>query len=222
METFVALGSIILIDLIMSGDNAIVIALASRNLPVHQQKKAIFWGVFGAVFFRVLLTIIASFLLQVPYLMLAGGIALFFIAVRMLAPAPSKEAKGKEASNLLEAIRIILFADVIMSLDNILAIAGIAGGNIILLTFGLLLSIPIVIFGSTFLLKIMSKHPIFVYIGACVLGWTAGKMIVNDAAVLEALSPFSMIIEIGLTMLTLAAGYWLRRRQSGFNCRLLG
>jgi YjbE family integral membrane protein len=156
MELFAALGSIMFINLILSGDNAVVIALASRNLPPDQRRKAVFWGSLGAVVLRIVLTVVAAFLLQIPYLQFAGGLALLYIAVKLIADDKG-EVKCKEAACLSEAIKIILVADVIMSLDNVLAIAGVAGGNWALLTFGLALSIPLVIFGSQLILKLMDR-----------------------------------------------------------------
>ncbi len=212
MELFAALGSIIFINLILSGDNAVVIALASRNLPPDQRRKAVFWGSLGAVVLRIVLTVVAAFLLQIPYLQFAGGLALLYIAVKLIADDKG-EVKCKEAACLSEAIKIILVADVIMSLDNVLAIAGVAGGNWALLTFGLALSIPLVIFGSQLILKLMDRFPVIVYIGAAILGWTAAKMIVADAAIGAMLSSFALLIEIALTAGVVAVGYWLKNRR---------
>jgi len=212
MELFAALGSIIFINLILSGDNAVVIALASRNLPPDQRRKAVFWGSLGAVVLRIVLTVVAAFLLQIPYLQFAGGLALLYIAVKLIADDKG-EVKGQEAACLSEAIKVILVADVIMSLDNVLAIAGVAGGNWALLTFGLALSIPLVIFGSQLILKLMDRFPVIVYIGAAILGWTAAKMIVADAAIGAMLSSFALLIEIALTAGVVAVGYWLKNRR---------
>jgi len=214
MELFAALGSIMFINLILSGDNAVVIALASRNLPPDQRRKAVFWGSLGAVVLRIGLTVVAAFLLKIPYLQFAGGLALLYIAVKLIADDKG-EVKCQEAACLSEAIKVILVADVIMSLDNVLAIAGVAGGSWALLGFGLALSIPLVVFGSQLILKLMDRFPVIIYIGAAILGWTAAKMIVGDAAVGAMLSSFALPIEVAMTVGVVAAGYWLKNRRGG-------
>jgi YjbE family integral membrane protein len=200
------------INLILSGDNAVVIALASRNLPPGQRRKAVFWGSLGAVVLRIGLTVVAAYLLQIPYLQFAGGLALVYIAVKLIADDKG-EVKCQEASCLSEAIKVILVADVIMSLDNVLAIAGVAGGNWLLLGFGLAMSIPLVVFGSQLILKLMDRFPVIIYIGAAILGWTAAKMVVGDAAVGALLASFALVVEIAMTAGVVAAGYWLKNRR---------
>ncbi|MDT8899917.1 TerC family protein [Anaeroselena agilis] len=209
MELLAALGSIMLINLILSGDNAVVIALASRNLPRDQRRKAIFWGSLGAVILRVVLTLAAAYLLQIPYLQFAGGLALLYIAVKLIADDKG-EVKCHEAACLSEAIKVILFADVIMSLDNVLAIAGVANGNWMLLGIGLAMSIPLVVFGSQLILSLMDRFPIIIYAGAAVLGWTAAKMVIGDAAIGAMLTAYALAIEVVLTVGVVAAGYWLK------------
>ncbi|MDR1702860.1 MAG: TerC family protein [Sporomusaceae bacterium] len=210
-----AFGSVLLIDLVLSGDNAIIIALACRNLPHQQQKQAIFWGTFGAIFGRVALVIIATYLLQIPYLMCIGGLALIYIAIKLLTPSQSDKKKNlKQAGSLAEAVKIILLADVIMSLDNVLALAGVAGGDFLILVVGLALSVPIIVWGSTFLMKLMEKYPLIIYAGAGVLGWTSGKMIVSDASLSDSLAPYALLFEIGLTVLVLAVGHFLKKGQT--------
>lgn len=211
MELLAALGSIMLVNLILSGDNAVVIALASRNLPHDQRRKAVFWGSMGAVVLRIMLTVAAAYLLQIPYLQFAGGLALLFIAVKLVADDKG-EVKCHEASSLGEAIKVILFADVIMSLDNVLAIAGVAGGNFILLGVGLAMSIPLVVFGSQLILSLMDRFPIIIYAGAAILGWTAAKMLVGDAAVGAMLAAYAVAIEVVLAIGVIVAGYWLKIR----------
>ena len=221
MELFLLLGSIMLVNLVLSGDNAVVIALACRSLPAKQQKKAIFWGTLGAVVLRVVLTVAAAYLLQIPYLMSIGGLALVYIAIKLLIPEHEHEEEhAKTVGSLYEAIKIILVADVIMSLDNVLAIAGIADGHLGILIAGLALSIPIVVFGSTILMNLMNKYPVIIYAGAGVLGWTAGKMIVHDTSLAEMLVPASVILEIGLAVFVLAAGFWLKSRKKRSQGRL--
>lgn len=210
MEFLTALGSIAFINLILSGDNAVVIALASRNLPAEQRRKAILWGSLGAVGLRIALTAIAAVLLQIPYLQFAGGLALLYIAVNLI--AEKKEVKCKEAACLSEAIKVILVADVIMSLDNVLAIAGVAGGSVTLLIIGLAMSIPLVVFGSQLILNLMDKFPVIIYLGAAILGWTAAKMMVGDAQLGTMLANYALMLELVLTSGVVMIGYWLKAR----------
>lgn len=211
MELLAALISITFMDLILSGDNAVVIALASRNLPADQRKKAVIWGAAGAVGLRVLLTTIAAMLLKIPYMQFAGGLALLWIAVKLLA-GEKEETKCKEASSFWEAIRIIMIADAIMSLDNVLAVAGIAHGNIPLLLFGLGLSIPLVVFGSQFFLKLMDRFPVLVYGGAAILGWTSAEMVASDAKMGVFLHEYALILKVVFTAGVIGVGYWLKSR----------
>ena len=181
-ESMVQLFAIIMVNLMLSGDNAVVIAMACRNLPAKHQRMAIIWGTGGAVILRVLLTLIAAYLLTIPLLQFAGGALLIWIAVKLL--ADSSDCKDIKAGDCLAAaIKTIIIADLIMSLDNTLAIAAIAQGSLWLLTAGLILSVPIVVFGSTILIKVMGKFPIVIYIGAGLIAWAAGFMIRNDGIV---------------------------------------
>lgn len=210
MELLAALGSITLINLILSGDNAVIIALASRNLPHDQRKKAVLWGSAGAVILRIILTMIAAMLLEIPYLQFAGGLALLYIAIGLI--GDKKEVNCKEAASFTEAIKVILFADLIMSLDNVLAIAGVASGNWLLLIIGLAMSVPLVVFGSQMLMTLMDKYPIIIYAGAAILGWTAAKMMIADAAMGAIFAPYALAIEISLTVAVLAIGYLRKKR----------
>ena len=211
MDFLTALGSIAFINLILSGDNAVIIALASRNLPSAQRKKAVFWGSAGAVVLRILLTMVAALLLQIPYVQFVGGLALLWIAISLLGDDKG-DIECKEAANLREAVKVILIADLIMSLDNVLAIAGIAGGDWTLLIIGLAMSIPLVVFGSQMLMSLMDRFPIIIYIGAGILGWTAAKMMVADEGVGAYLEPFALPLEIALTLAVIAIGHWLKVR----------
>jgi YjbE family integral membrane protein len=178
MEFLSALLSIIIIDLVLAGDNAIVIGLAARNLPKHQQKKAVIWGTVGAVVIRALATLFVVWLLKVPGLLLIGGILLVWIAYKLLI-----EEKGHDVEaggSLWEAIRTIIIADALMGLDNVLAVAGAAHGSFLLVILGLLISVPIMVWGSTLILKAIERFPIIITIGAGVLAWTASKMIVDE------------------------------------------
>jgi YjbE family integral membrane protein len=179
-----ALGSIIWVNIILSGDNAVVIALAARSLPAHQQKKAIFWGSAAAIVLRVVLTIVALEMLKWPYLKIVGGFLLLYIGVSlMLDDDDGNEGDvGNQASGLFAAVRTILIADLVMSLDNVIAVAAAAKGNVPLLVIGLALSIPLIIFGSTLLLKVMERFPIIIVAGAALLGYLAGEMFLTDPA----------------------------------------
>ncbi|WP_371371491.1 TerC family protein [Sporomusa aerivorans] len=217
MELLVALGSITLINLILSGDNAVVIALASRNLPLEQRKKAVLWGSAGAVILRILLTLVAALLLQIPYVQFLGGLALVYIAINLLADE-HREVSCAGASSFWEAIKVIIFADLIMSLDNVLAIAGVANGHLGLLIFGLALSVPLVVFGSQLLMSLMDRYPILIYLGSAILAWTAAKMMLADAVLGIWLQPYALLLEIGVTLLVLAVGYLRKKRvKSGSN-----
>ena len=182
---WLGLGTIIWVNIILSGDNAVVIALAARSLPGRQQKLAILWGAAAAVVLRIILTIVAVKLLEFPYLKLAGGAALLWIAVQLLIPEEGGDEEVESSSHLLGAIKTILIADLVMSTDNVIAVAAVAKDSIALLVLGLVISIPLVIFGATILMKLMERYPIIITLGAAILGWTAGEMAVTDPAVAE-------------------------------------
>lgn len=176
-----ALLAIILIDLVLAGDNAIVIALAARNLPAHLQKRAIIWGTVGAIVVRSAMTLGVVWLLKVPGLMLVGGIALLWIAYKLIAPPDDGDGAGHAgATTFWGAMRTIVIADAIMGVDNVLGVAGAAHGSFDLVVLGLLISIPIVVFGSSIVLRLVERFPSIMYVGAGVLAFTAGKMIVNE------------------------------------------
>lgn len=171
--------AIVIIDLVLAGDNAIVIGLAARNLPKENQKKVIIWGTFGAIVIRAIATLAVVWLLKIPGLLLAGGLLLIWIAYKLLVEEKSHE-KVQSSSNMWGAIRTIIVADAVMGLDNVLAIAGAAHGSYLLVILGLLISVPVVVWGSTIILKWIDRFPVIVYIGAGVLAWTSGKMIVDE------------------------------------------
>jgi YjbE family integral membrane protein len=177
------LGQIILINIVLSGDNAVVIALAARSLPPQQQKQAILWGSGAAVVMRIILTIVAVELLRLPFLKIVGGLLLLWIAVQLMLPEEEGEGGARAGIGLWAAMRTILIADLVMSLDNVIAVAAAAKGSLTLLILGLAISIPLVIFGSTLLLKVMERYPIIITIGAALLGWVAGEMFVTDPLV---------------------------------------
>lgn len=213
VETLWALFSIVMIDLVLSGDNAIVIALASRNLPPHQQNQAIFWGTAGAIIIRVLLTIVVFFLLKIPYLQLIGGVLLLWIAYSLLTEDDQDEQgeKIKAGKTLFAAIQTIVFADLIMGLDNILAIAGAAHNQLILIIIGLAISIPIMIWGSKLILKIMERFPIIIQLGVAIIAWTAGDMVLNDPRVKNwvgaSIHYLEWVLPASCVLLVLGAGY---------------
>ena len=175
--------TIIWVNIILSGDNAVVIALAARSLPAHQQKKAVLWGAGAAVVMRIILTIVAVKLLTYPYLKLVGAALLLWIAVKLLVPEEEDGEGIESSSNLMGAIKTILIADLVMSLDNVLAVAAAAKGSMMLLVIGLALSIPLVIFGATILMKLMERFPVIITLGAAILGWVSGEMAVSDPSI---------------------------------------
>ena len=181
-----ALGSIMLANIVLSGDNAVVIAMAARRLPADQQKKAVFWGSAAAIVMRIILTLVAIQLLALPYLKLIGAVLLVYIGVQLLTDGDGDEEEGahKEVRHGMgAAIRTILIADLVMSLDNVIAVAAAAKGNTLLLIVGLAVSIPLIIFGSTLLMKVMDRFPFIITFGAALLGFLAGEMVVSDPAI---------------------------------------
>lgn len=179
-----ALVAIIWVNIILSGDNAVVIALAARSLPPEQRQKAVFWGAGAAVLMRIGLTIVAVELLKFPFLKIIGGLLLLWIAVKLLMPeAGSEQIKG--SSNLIQAVKTILIADLVMSVDNVIAVASAAQGSVLLLVLGLAISIPLVIFGATMLMKLMERFPMIVTLGAAILGWVAGEMLITDPIIVD-------------------------------------
>lgn len=180
-EFWIALSQIILINIVLSGDNAVVIALACRSLPPQQQKKAILFGSVGAIVLRVVLTFFAVYLLSLPYLKLVGAALLLWIGIGLLKGDDGEEELEGHA-NLTSAIKTIVVADLVMSLDNVIGVAAAAKGNVPLLVFGLVISIPLIIFGSTLILKLMNRFPVIITLGAALLGWVAGEMALTDPA----------------------------------------
>jgi len=214
-----ALGSIIWVNIILSGDNAVVIALAARSLPPHQQKQAIFWGSAAAILLRVVLTVIAVEMLTWPYLKIIGALLLLYIGVTLLLEDEDEEGDvGNAAGGLIAAVRTILIADLVMSLDNVLAVAAAAKGNIPLLVIGLALSIPLIIFGSTLLLKVMERYPIIIIAGAALLGFLAGEMLLTDPALVARIGELPhWQINVGGAIgaaLVVAMGMSLQRRRA--------
>ena len=205
--------SIIVLNLVLSGDNAVVIALATRKLPASSQNKAIVIGTAGAVVLRILLMLIAIELLTMPYVKIIGAILLFYIAYDLL-KTNEEETEVKSETTLLSAIRTIIIADLVMSLDNVLAIAGVADGHFMLAGLGLIISIPIVIFGSQVILKMMDRFPWLIWVGALLIAYTAGSMLVEDHFIHHLLRGLSNGHIVSLASCVLLAGmYFLFNRK---------
>ena len=178
-----ALGSIILANVLLSGDNAVVIAMAARGLPANQQNKAILFGSGAAIVMRIVLTLIAVKMLGLPYLKLLGGLALLYIGANLMSEEADRHDHDARPIGIATAVRTILVADLVMSLDNVLAVAAAAQGNTVLLIIGLAVSIPLIVFGSTLILKVMERFPVIIVAGAALLGWLAGEMMLTDPAI---------------------------------------
>ncbi len=208
-EFWSALAAIVFIDLILAGDNAIVIALAARNLPKHQQKKAVIWGTVGAIIIRAIATLVVVKLLGIPGLLFIGGLVLIWIAYKLLVQEEQHE-NIEPGKNLLAAIRTIVIADAAMGIDNVIAVAGASGGHELLVIIGLLISVPIVVWGSTLFIQLINKYPWIIYIGSGVLAWTAAKMITDEHFLIEDFMkeyPFIKYTVIALIIIgVLAAG----------------
>lgn len=189
VDFVVAFLSIFLIDLILAGDNAVVIALAVRNLPPRQKTTGMIFGAGGAVVLRVILTFFIAQLLTISFLKFIGGVLIIWIAVKLFAERPQEDNFHKETKTLKQAITTIMIADFVMSTDNVLAIAGASGGNFFLILFGLVLSIPFVVFTSSILSRLMEKYPVILYIGVAVLGRVAGEMMITDPYIDKLLDP---------------------------------
>ena len=181
-QFWVAVVQIIIIDILLAGDNAVVIALACRDLPPDLRRKGIFWGVAGAIGLRVVLTAFAATLLTLPGLKLAGGLALLWIGIKLIGPREEEGHDIQGSANLSGAIRTVIIADFVMSLDNVIGVAGAAKGNMALLVFGLLVSIPLVVVGSKIILKLIERFPLVIVAGGALLGWIAGELIATDPA----------------------------------------
>jgi YjbE family integral membrane protein len=215
---YYALGAIVLIDLVLAGDNAIVIALAARSLPAQLRKKAILWGTVGAIVVRSLMTLAVVWLLKIPGLLLIGGVLLLWIAVKLLTDE-SGEDDGSQVSTVTfwGAMRTIVVADALMGLDNVLAVAGAAHGNYLLVGLGLVISIPVVVWGSGLVLKLIERFPVFVSAGAAVLAGTAVKMALSEPLIeswVEGIDEWHWLVYVAVIAAVLAAGRALKRRRA--------
>ena len=213
---WIAVGQIILIDIVLSGDNAVVIALACRNLSPELRKKGIFWGVAGAVSLRVVLTVFAALVMNLPWLKLVGGLLLVWIAVKLMLPEEADGHDIKASGNLWGAVKTIIIADFVMSLDNVIAVAGAAHGSLPLLLFGLAVSIPLIVWSSQLILHWMERWPSIVLFGAALLGYVAGQMIFSDPGVIGLLPPLpawsAKVAGIIGAVLVVGVGRWLEQR----------
>lgn len=233
-EFWVAVGQIVMIDILLGGDNAVVIALACRKLPDHQRTRGILWGTAGAIVLRVVLIYFALTLLAIPFLKVAGALLLVWIGVKLLAPDHDDDHSNITASDkLLAAIKTIIIADLVMSIDNVIAIAGAAQGaadhhELPLVIFGLVISVPIIVWGSQLVIKLMDRFPMIITVGGMLLGWIAGTMLVSDPALanpdttpwMPKLDQQSGVLKYGAgvagALLVLVLGKWLvARRKAG-------
>jgi len=200
---------IVLIDLVLAGDNAVVIGMAARNVPAESQKKVIVLGTVGAIVIRVLATLVVVWLLKIPGLHLAGGLLLIWIAYKLLISDDDHGGSIKAENSVWKAVGTIVVADMAMGIDNVIAIAGASGGNFVLVVVGLLISVPVMVFGSTLVMKLMDRYPIVIYIGAGILAWTAGKMVIGEgfmSPIIEPLSYGKYVIVAIIVAVVLLAG----------------
>lgn len=218
-----AIFQIILIDILLGGDNAVIIALACRNLAPKQRMQGILWGTAGAIGLRVVLIAFALVLLDIPFLKVVGGVLLLWIGIKLLVPEEDAHGNVKSGSSIWSAVKTILIADLVMSLDNVIAIAGAAQNThadhqLYYVVFGLIVSVPIIIWGSTLVLKLIDRFPLVVTFGAGLLGWIAGGMLVTDVFVIDKFGEVSgmvkIIAEVIGAIFVIALGKWLAARQS--------
>ena len=219
-----AVGQIIMIDILLGGDNAVVIALACRNLPHEQRLKGVFWGTFGAIALRVILITFAVMLLDLPFLKMVGAALLVWIGVKLLVPEDEHESEKIEGSaKLLGAIKTIIVADFVMSLDNVIAIAGAAqqahdDHQTMLVIFGLLVSVPFIVFGSQIILKVFDRFPIIITLGGALLGWIGGGLVVSDIFMVEHIPQTNAVhygaCIIGAALVVLLARMWVKRQKA--------
>jgi len=220
--SWAAVFQIILIDILLGGDNAVVIALACRNLPQKQRMQGILWGTAGAIGLRVALIAFALTLLAIPFLKIVGALLLLWIGIKLLLPEDDAHGKIEGGASIWAAVKTIIVADFVMSLDNVIAIAGAAQGaapdhQLGLVVFGLLVSVPIIIWGSTLVLKLIDRFPIVVTFGAALLGWIAGGMLISDVFIVERIGEPTLALklaaEIAGAAFIVLAGSWLARRR---------
>jgi len=217
-DFWIGLFNIILINILLSGDNAVVIALAARTLPPRERKLAILWGSGAAVVLRIVLTVVAAKLLELPFLQIIGGALLLWIGVQLLSEDDDgEEGDAKEHSNLRSAIITILIADLVMSLDNVIGVAAAAKGSMILLILGLAISIPLIIFSSNLMMSLMARFPVIVTLGAALIGWVSGEAIINDSAIhdwIHATPLLQYIVPLACAAFVVLLGNYLKSKSS--------
>ncbi len=220
--SWAAVFQIILIDILLGGDNAVVIALACRNLPAKQRMQGILWGTAGAIILRVVLIAFALTLLNIPFLKIVGGALLLWIGIKLMVPEDDGHGNIQGGASIIAAIKTIIVADFVMSLDNVIAIAGAAQNahadhQIGLVVFGLVVSVPIIIWGSTLVLKLIDRFPLVVMFGAALLGWIAGGMLVTDVFVVNQIGEQPQMVKIAVevagALLVVGLGRWLASRK---------
>ena len=218
-QFWVAVIEIIFVNILLSGDNAVVIALACRNLSQRARRQGIFWGVLGAIVLRIVLTLFAMSLLVYPYLKLVGGVLLVWIGIKLIAEEDAGDREVKASDRLLTAVWTIIVADLVMSLDNVMAVAAAAKGHIVLMSFGLIVSIPIVIIGAQVIMRLMGRYPMLVVLGGGLLGYIAAEMAIEDPIVQPWLTAnvagIGGIIPLVGFAVVAGAGLWLKRRRAG-------
>src|SRR5215831_8993527 len=217
-QFWVAVAEIFLVNMLLSGDNAVVIALACRNLSQRARRQGIFWGVLGAIVLRVVLTLFAMSLLVYPYLKLIGALLLFWIGIKLIAQEDGEDHHVKASDRLMTAIWTIIVADLVMSLDNVMAVAAAAKGHVVLMAFGLIVSIPIVVIGAQVIMRLMERYPILILLGGGLLGYIAGEMAVEDPVVqpwfAENAPDLAKIAPLLGFALVVAVGMWSTRRRA--------
>jgi YjbE family integral membrane protein len=221
-QFLISILQIVWIDILLSGDNAVVIALACRSLPAHQKRLGILLGAGTAVALRIVFALVISILLGVPFLRIAGGLLLFWIAVKLIVGEDEGEHHIAEANSLWRAVRTIAIADAVMSLDNVVAIAAAANGDLVLLVIGLVLTVPLIVAGSTLITGLLERFPILVILGGALLGWVAGEMLVTDAAITArvgaaAAEQWHIYVEVAGAVLVVLVGrgrHWLAHRHA--------
>jgi YjbE family integral membrane protein len=215
-DVWVALFKICVINVLLSGDNAVVIAMACRGLPVKQQKQAFAIGAIGVVILMTGLTAAAAYLLTLPYLEIIGSVLLLWIGVKLLA-AEEEGDEVEQSSSFWDAVRIIVIADIVMSLDNVLGMAGAAKGHLWMLFIGMVITIPLILFGSVLIMKLMERFPIFITFGAGLLGWVAGEMVVGDPSIAQTVETrahyLEWVLPIACAIFVVLAGRWMAKRR---------
>ncbi|HEV2099077.1 MAG TPA: TerC family protein [Stellaceae bacterium] len=216
-QFWVAALEIIVVNILLSGDNAVVIALACRNLPPKQRRWGIFWGAIGAIVLRIILTFFAVSLLKLPWLKIVGGIALVWIGIKLIAAEESDDVEIKGSEQLLSAVWTVIVADVVMSIDNVLGVAAAAKGSLLLLVFGLVVSVPLIIAGAQLVMKAIERYPVLIVAGGGLLGFIAGELVIDDTSIgpwVVAYAPWlgwvAPIVGIGLVI---GPAKWLQARR---------